>query len=177
MSLNRVEKQTVKGEKRKMSQLTKLTINDILEKEFRTEIRGYSQSEVDEYLDMIIQDFQVIEKEMNRLRKENQALHRDLNTAMQRAQVVQTPTPTPAPAVQVAPTATTRTESTQFTNYDVIKRVAQLERQVAEIQKQLQTQATAVTQPESTTEFGSISAEKPLTAEEIEKTLQFTFTK
>ncbi|MGL6229042.1 MAG: cell division regulator GpsB, partial [Culicoidibacterales bacterium] len=159
----------------KMSQLTKLTTNDILEKEFRTEIRGYSQSEVDEYLDVIIQDFQVFEKEINRLRKENQALHRDLNTAMQRAQAAQAPTP----AVQVAPTATTRTESTQFTNYDVIKRVAQLERQVAEIEKQLQaqTQTAQITQPESITEIGSISAEKPLTAEEIEKTLQFTFTK
>lgn len=152
-----------------MSQLTKLTTNDILEKEFRTEIRGYSQSEVDEYLDIIIQDYQVFEKEITRLRKENQALHRDLNAAMQR---VQTP-PAPGTPTPVVP-PTTRTESTQFTNYDVIKRVAQLERQVAEIEKNLK-EAKSIAPSVPTTE--PISVNEPLTPEEIEKTLQFTFTK
>lgn len=153
-----------------MSQLTKLITNDILEKEFRTELRGYSQSEVDEYLDIIIQDYQVFEKEITRLRKENQALHRDLNAAMQRVQVAPTPT---APATTIAP-PTTRTESTQFTNYDVIKRVAQLERQVAEIEKMLKATAP-VAQPVTVEE--PKPASEPLTPEEIEKTLQFTFTK
>ncbi|MGL4952613.1 MAG: cell division regulator GpsB [Culicoidibacterales bacterium] len=159
-----------------MNQLTKLTTNDILEKEFRTEIRGYSQSEVDEYLDIVIQDFQVFEKELTRLRKENQALHRDLNTAMQR---IQTAAPVEVANVVPKPATTTRTESTQFTNYDVIKRVAQLERQVAEIEKQLKAKPELSVAPEApiSNEFGSVSVEKPLTAEEIEKTLQFTFTK
>ncbi|MGL4624829.1 MAG: cell division regulator GpsB [Culicoidibacterales bacterium] len=158
-----------------MSQLTKLTTNDILEKEFRTEIRGYSQSEVDEYLDAIIQDYQVFEKEITRLRKENQALHRDLNAAVQRAQTSAVPTPT----TTVAP-PTTRTESTQFTNYDVIKRVAQLERQVAEIEKTLKASRTATPEPVVSQNLAGtepVQASETLTPEEIEKTLQFTFTK
>lgn len=147
-----------------MATMTKLTTNDILEKEFRSEIRGYSQGEVDEYLDLIIQDYATFEKEVAQLRKQNEALQRDLQAATQRAQVA-------SQAVPVQNVPTTRTESAQFTNYDVIKRVAQLERQVALIEKQLQSEPTHPVIP------APISVETPLTQQEIEQTLQFTFTK
>ncbi|MGL5296795.1 MAG: cell division regulator GpsB [Culicoidibacterales bacterium] len=157
-----------------MSQLSKLTQAEILEKDFRTELRGYSQSEVDEYLDQIIQDYVAFEKEIARLRKENEALHRDLNNALQRVQK----TPATLPVQQP-----TRTESSQFTNYDVIKRVAQLERQVAQIEKTLATPSLKSQQEILDQEEGqhqssmAFEASQPLTEEEIEKTLQFTFTK
>ena len=39
-----------------------LTTKDILQKEFKSAMRGYNVAEVDEYLDMIIRDMNLIKK-------------------------------------------------------------------------------------------------------------------
>ncbi|MFC8575250.1 DivIVA domain-containing protein, partial [Heyndrickxia sporothermodurans] len=41
-----------------LSDKVKLTAKDILEKEFKTAVRGYKQEEVDKFLDFIIKDYE-----------------------------------------------------------------------------------------------------------------------
>ena len=49
----------------------KLKASDILEKEFKTGLRGYNQEEVDVFLDDIIQDYEAYEKRLAGLQLEN----------------------------------------------------------------------------------------------------------
>ena len=46
-----------------------LTANEILEKEFKIDTRGYRLKEVDQYLDLIIQDYETFIKIIEQLRK------------------------------------------------------------------------------------------------------------
>ena len=62
-----------------------LSIQDILEKEFKIDPRGYRMQEVDKFLDLIIKDYNVYnniikayEKERNTLIKENQDLKQEV---------------------------------------------------------------------------------------------------
>ncbi|MEN1969386.1 cell division regulator GpsB [Lentibacillus sp. N15] len=80
---------------------------EILEKNFKTAMRGYNQEEVDEFLDTIIQDYDAFKQEIERLELENERL---------RKQSDQTRTRTPAPNHSV--------------NYDILKRVSNLEKAV-----------------------------------------------
>ncbi|MFB4169181.1 cell division regulator GpsB [Virgibacillus sp. JSM 102003] len=81
---------------------------EILEKEFKTAMRGYHQEEVDEFLDTVIQDYEAYEQEIEKLRQENDRL---------RKQSDQTRTRTAAtPNHQV--------------NYDILKRLSNLEKSV-----------------------------------------------
>jgi DivIVA domain-containing protein len=51
-----------------------LTTRDILDKEFKTGIRGYNQEEVDKFLDLIIKDYELFSQEIEMLKKENERL-------------------------------------------------------------------------------------------------------
>jgi DivIVA domain-containing protein len=86
-----------------------LSGKDILEKDFKTTMRGYNQEEVDEFLDVVIQDYDVFKQEMERLQLENDRL--------KKATTEQTPR-TRAPQ-----------QNTQV-NYDVLKRLSNLEKAV-----------------------------------------------
>ena len=50
-----------------------LTAQEIFEKEFHVDIKGYAPAEVDEFLDLIIEDYQVYDEKMEEL---GQALSR-----------------------------------------------------------------------------------------------------
>ncbi|WP_099158322.1 cell division regulator GpsB [Virgibacillus ndiopensis] len=80
---------------------------DILEKNFKTAMRGYNQEEVDEFLDTIIQDYEAFEQEIDRLKQENERLKKQSD---------QTRTRSTAPNHQV--------------NYDILKRLSNLEKAV-----------------------------------------------
>lgn len=47
-----------------------LTSQEILDKEFKTTMRGYNQDEVDEFLDVVIQDYEQFQKKITRLKEE-----------------------------------------------------------------------------------------------------------
>ncbi|MRH42447.1 cell division regulator GpsB [Aquibacillus halophilus] len=79
---------------------------DILEKNFKTAMRGYNQEEVDEFLDSVIQDYEVLHQEIERLRQENERLKKQPEASRNR----------PASSNQV--------------NYDVLKRLSNLEKAV-----------------------------------------------
>ena len=56
-----------------------LTKDDILNKEFKIDARGYRAQEVDKFLDMIISDYTEFMNIIKRLEKENRLLNSDFN--------------------------------------------------------------------------------------------------
>ncbi|MCM3359099.1 MULTISPECIES: cell division regulator GpsB [unclassified Psychrobacillus] len=88
----------------------KLKASDILEKEFKTGLRGYNQEEVDMFLDDIIQDYEAFEKKIIQLQQENKQLREELEEAPRRSAPVQ-------PAAGA-------------TNFDILKRLSHLEKHV-----------------------------------------------
>jgi DivIVA domain-containing protein len=84
-----------------------LSAQEILEKEFKTSMRGYNQKEVDEFLDIIIKDYEIFQKEYEELLKENQRLKKQLEEARRQSY--------PSPGV---------------TNFDILKRLSNLEKHV-----------------------------------------------
>ncbi|MDY0405733.1 cell division regulator GpsB [Virgibacillus sp. 179-BFC.A HS] len=88
---------------------TKLSTKDILEKDFKVSMRGYHQEEVDEFLDTIMQDYEIFQQEISRLQQENEQLRKSSEDGR-----------------------TSRTQSAGSTqvNYDVLKRLSNLEKAV-----------------------------------------------
>src|SRR3954453_9992520 len=87
----------------------KLTAKDILEKEFKTGVRGYKQEDVDKYLDLIIKDYEMFHQEIEDLQQENLRLRKQLEETSRRQPVTQ-------------PAGTT--------NFDIVKRLSNLEKHV-----------------------------------------------
>ncbi len=85
-----------------------LTAKEILEKEFKTAMRGYKPEEVDKYLDQIIKDYESFQQEIEDLQQENLRLKKQLEDVAKR------------PATQPAGT----------TNFDILKRLSNLEKHV-----------------------------------------------
>ncbi|OCA92794.1 cell division regulator GpsB [Pseudobacillus wudalianchiensis] len=96
-----------------LSSKVKLTAKDILEKDFKTSMRGYNPDEVDQFLDLIIKDYEVFHQAIEELQQENLRLKKQSETTMRRSQ----PAPPPQPAVG-------------STNFDILKRLSNLERHV-----------------------------------------------
>lgn len=101
MSLNRVQ----------------LSAKDILEKDFKTAMRGYNQEEVDEFLDLIIQDYEYFQQEIDKLQMENERLKRNADQPA-------------APKTRSAAVTNQHQPQHQQVNYDVLKRLSNLEKAV-----------------------------------------------
>jgi len=93
-----------------LSDKIKLTAKDILEKEFKTAMRGYKPEEVDQFLDLIIKDYETLHQEIEELQHENMRLKRQVEDSSKRPQT---------------PTTTAGT-----TNFDILKRLSNLEKHV-----------------------------------------------
>lgn len=87
---------------------TELTAEAIYKQEFKTALRGYSQEEVDQFLDVVIRDYEKMAKEIERLRQENESLRRGSNEAVEPVKPTQ-------PVVS---------------NYDMLRRISNLEKAV-----------------------------------------------
>jgi DivIVA domain-containing protein len=87
----------------------KLNAKDILEKEFKTSVRGYKQEDVDKFLDYIIKDYEVFHQEIEDLQQENIRLKKQLEDSSRRPQPAQT---------------------VGTTNFDILKRLSNLEKHV-----------------------------------------------
>ena len=93
-----------------------LTMQDILEKEFKIDARGYRLQEVDKFLDVIIKDYneynniiRSLEKDKKMLIEENQALRnevRNLKSSIEAAKIGEK----------------------EITNVDLLRRISQLEK-------------------------------------------------
>jgi DivIVA domain-containing protein len=99
--------------------LAKLTYSarDILQKEFKTKVRGYDSIEVDEFLDNVIKDYEAYNQELLALKEEN---HRLVNKVDQLTQNQATL----SRMKQEAP------KTTAVTNFDILKRLSNLEKEV-----------------------------------------------
>ncbi|RKN73991.1 cell division regulator GpsB [Streptococcus chosunense] len=89
---------------------------DIFEQEFGREVRGYSKVEVDEFLDDVIKDYETYAALVKSLRQEITELKEELSRK-----------PESAP-VQAEPLEMTAT--TSMTNFDILKRLNRLEKEV-----------------------------------------------
>ena len=87
----------------------KLTSKDILEKEFKKSVKGYNIDQVDQFLDQIMEDYDNFEQVINELKAENERLKDELSGSTKK----QTPQP-----------------SASNMNYDILKRLANLEKAV-----------------------------------------------
>ncbi len=90
---------------------------DILQQEFKTKMRGYDPVEVDEFLDNIIKDYESYNKEILALQEENDRLT---------ARVAQLEKSNSVTS-RVAPEAP---KSQTVTNFDILKRLSNLEKEV-----------------------------------------------
>jgi DivIVA domain-containing protein len=87
-----------------------LSAKQILEKDFKTGLRGYQQDEVDKFLDLVIKDYEAFQKQVEQLQKENAHLKKELEKAAEQPK---------------------RSQSTLGnTNYDILKRLSNLEKHV-----------------------------------------------
>jgi DivIVA domain-containing protein len=93
-----------------ISDKVKLTAKDILEKEFKSGMRGYKPEDVDKFLDLIIKDYETFHQEIEELQQENLRLKKQVEGANKR------------PAAQPQASGTT--------NFDILKRLSNLEKHV-----------------------------------------------
>lgn len=104
--------------------------NDILQKEFKTKMRGYDPTEVDQFLDGIIKDYETFSNEINDLKSENERLMQARNAgAGNTASNFQQPRQqNNRMRPQQKPTTSATAEAS--TNYDVLRRISNLEKRV-----------------------------------------------
>jgi len=91
-----------------LAERLQLTAKEILEKEFKTGVRGYKQEDVDKFLDLIIKDYETMHQLMEELQQENMRLKKQVEEQSRRQPVPQAGT----------------------TNFDILKRLSNLERHV-----------------------------------------------
>lgn len=98
-----------------------LTPQEILEKDFKIDTRGYRLKEVDQFLDVIISDYEQffsiidsLEKEKAELLREIMTLKQDLRNARMNAEIAKK----------------SSTDTAEFNNLDILRRLSQLEKDV-----------------------------------------------
>lgn len=97
-----------------------LTPQEILEKDFKIDTRGYRLKEVDQFLDVIIGDYEQffaiienLEKDKAELLREIMALKQELRNAKISAEIVKN-----------------NTDTAEISNVDILRRLSQLEKEV-----------------------------------------------
>ena len=99
-----------------------LTPQDILEKEFKIDTRGYRLKEVDQFLDIIIGDYEALFKIIRDNEKEKEELNEQIVELKQQIRNLKT-------SIEIARGASDNdTLGATNTNLDVMKRLAQLEK-------------------------------------------------
>ncbi len=94
-----------------------LTMQDILEKEFKIDARGYRPQEVDKYLDMIIRDYteynniiKNLKGQINDLTSDNYTLKQEIRALKEKLETQED------------------SSNKQVTNIDLLKRISNLEK-------------------------------------------------
>lgn len=90
----------------------KLTPDYILEKEFKKSMKGYNVDEVDQFLDIIREDYDAFTTKIAALEEENERLKQEMANTSRKSS-------TPPP-----PTGASNT------NFDILKRLSNLEKHV-----------------------------------------------
>ncbi len=93
-----------------------LTMQDILEKEFKIDARGYRPQEVDKFLDIIIKDYNEYNNIIRNLEKEKRALALEKQNLKNEARNLRS-------SIEAA-----RIGEKEITNVDLLRRISQLEK-------------------------------------------------
>ena len=93
-----------------------LTMQDILEKEFKIDARGYRPQEVDKFLDIIIKDYNEYNNIIRNLEKEKRALALENRNLKNEARNLRS-------SIEAA-----RIGEKEITNVDLLRRISQLEK-------------------------------------------------
>ncbi len=94
---------------------------EIVNKDFKQKYRGYDVAEVDPFLDQVIQDYEAFSNRIKTLEQENQRLVTKVDELSQHGETA----PSTNSFVAAGPSVTTNT-----TNYDILRRISNLERHV-----------------------------------------------
>ena len=97
------------------------TAKDIFDQDFKREVRGYSKAEVDEFLDDVIKDYETYAALVKELREEINVL---------KEQVSNQATATPSAPSQPAQPTIEMPQMGTATNFDILKRLSRLEKEV-----------------------------------------------
>ena len=98
-----------------------LTAQDILEKEFKIDARGYRPQEVDKFLDMVIRDYAEYNSIIKKLDKEIKDLTGDNSKLKQEIRFLKE---------QIEIQSASENSNRTITNVDLLKRISQLEKVV-----------------------------------------------
>ena len=94
-----------------------LSTKDILQKQFKRSFRGFDIEEVDAFLDLIIRDYDTFQKEISFLQAENERLLTKEDELYRQATVSKV-------------NRTSNVSSSGVTNFDILKRLSNLEKHV-----------------------------------------------
>ena len=94
-----------------------LSTKDILQKQFKRSFRGFNIEEVDAFLDLIIRDYDTFQKEISFLQAENERLLTKVDELSRQATVSKV-------------NRTSNVSSSGVTNFDILKRLSNLEKHV-----------------------------------------------
>ena len=94
------------------------TPQDILDKEFNVDTRGYRPQEVDKFLDLVIKDYTEFNSIVKKLQKENRLLEDEISKLKQEIRRHKD-------TEDIVESSTTR-----MTNLDILKRLSSLEKTV-----------------------------------------------
>lgn len=100
-----------------------LSPQDILEKEFKIDTRGYRLKEVDQFLDVIIGDYEQFYKMINSLEKEKAELLGEIMHLKQEIRTIKT-------NVEIAGNSLEENTNGSVTNVDLLRRLSKLEKMV-----------------------------------------------
>ena len=93
-----------------------LTMQDILEKDFKIDARGYRMQEVDQFLDIIIRDYSEYNNIIKRLSNENERLVQENTNLKQEVRSLES-------SIDAA-----KGGEKEITNVDLLRRISQLEK-------------------------------------------------
>ena len=97
-----------------------LTPQEILDKEFKMDAKGYRPQEVDKSLDMVIRDYTEFINKINRLQQENKALENDKATLISENRKLRS----------IIDSAKDGANGTNYNNVDLLRRISNLEKVV-----------------------------------------------
>lgn len=95
-----------------------LTPQDILEKEFKIDARGYRPQEVDKFLDMIIKDYTEFNSSLKSLIKDNKNLQEENNRLKNEIRKLK----------ELLDSKENTHSSQNVSNLDILRRISQLEK-------------------------------------------------
>ncbi len=101
-----------------MEQLN-LSVQEILDKEFNVDFKGYSAGEVDAFLDTVLEDYQIFEENVAELQKEIASLKEEISDLKNKNLELESK----RKVIDLSNT-------TSYSSVDLLKRVARLEEEV-----------------------------------------------